>query len=211
MPKALLRILLMAAVSMLAGMPAPAQNPLTLAQTPVANAPYEPLSVGAKGRVFGSRIVSPVSIGKSAFTAGLNQLQDKPEEWGQGMAGYGRRFAHKMGTRAAENGIGFLAAASLKQDPRFFRSDESGFWRRSRYALVNTVLTRTDDGGRAPAYWRFAGNYGSEFVSNAWRPDRQTNFSDTMIRSTVSVGYDAASNLIKEFWPDIRKIFKRSE
>jgi hypothetical protein len=74
-----------------------------------------------------------------------------------------------------------------------------------RHALAHTVITRNDSGGREFAVWRFAGNYGAQFVSNAWRPERYTGVSDTLGRGTVSIGYDAASNLFKEFWPDIRK------
>ena len=204
MREILSRNLLIAGMSLLLGVSAPAQ-------TPLATDPYEPLQPSGKARVFGSRIISPASLGKSAFMAGINQIQDSPEEWGQGMAGYGRRYGHKIVTRGIENGIGFLASVTLGQDPRYFRSSESGFWHRSRHALLYTAMTRTDDGGRTPAFWRFAGNFGTQFVSNAWRPERHTQFSDTMVRGTVSIGYDAASNLVKEFWPDIRrKIFRRS-
>ena len=71
-------------------------------------------------------------------------------------------------------------------------------------------MTRTDGGGKTFAAWRVAGNYGGQFVSNAWRPERQTGVGDTMIRGTVSMGFDAASNVFKEFWPDIRRrVFKK--
>ena len=199
------RNLMVAALSMLLGT-------VAMAQTPLASDYYEPLSVKAKARVFGGRIISPASLGKSAFTAGINQWRDSPEEWEQGMSGYAKRFGHKVATRGAENAIGFAVAAPLKQDPRYFRSGEGGALHRTRHALMWTITTRTDDGGRAPAYWRFAGNFGASFVSNAWRPDRQTNMRDTMVRGTVSVGYDALSNVVKEFWPEIRRtVFRHDE
>ena len=174
-------------------------------QTPLATDPYVALSVGGKAAVFGKRIISPSSFAKSAFMAGINQWQNTPEEWGQGMEGYGKRLGHKVANRTVENSIGFLVAAPLHQDPRYFRSGETGFWRRSGHAMGSTFVTRTDSGGRTLAVWRFAGNYGAQFVSNAWRPERQTGTGDTMLRGTVSIGYDMGSNWFKEFWPDIRK------
>jgi len=161
--------------------------------------------VSEKATVFGKRMVGPSALAKSAFTAGVNQYRDTPEEWGQGLAGYGRRYAHKLGTRGAENAIGFLVAAPLHQDPRYFHSEDTGLWPRVGHAVASSIITRNDNGDRQFAVWRFAGNYGSQFVSNTWRPERQTNVSDTLVRGTVSIGYDAVANLFKEFWPDIRK------
>ena len=185
--------------------------PSTLnAQAPLATDQYAPLSVREKGKVFGQRIISPASLAKSAFTAGIDQWRDSPPEWGQGMAGYFRRYGSKNGTRSAENGIGFLTAAALHQDPRYFRSGETGVWRRTKYALERTVVTRRDSGRQTIAIWNISAHYGAQFVSNTWRPDRVTPVPDTLARGSISMGYDAASNLLKEFWPDIRqRLFRR--
>ena len=174
-------------------------------QTPSATDPYVPISAAEKAKVFGRRIIAPSSFAKSAVTSGINQWQNEPPEWGQGMAGFGRRYGHKLANRGIENSIGFIVAAPLHQDPRYFLSGEIGLWKRTKHALGYTFMTRTDSGRRVFSVWRFAGNYGSQFVSNAWRPERQTNVPDTLLRGTVSIGYDAASNLFKEFCPDIRK------
>jgi len=121
------------------------------------------------------------------------------------MAGYGRRYGHRLANRAVENAIGFGTAVAFHQDPRYFRSGEEGVWRRTRYAVVNTFLTRTDGGSRTIAAWRFAGNYGAAFVSNTWRPDRINGASDALQRGSISIGFDVANNIFKEFWPDIRR------
>lgn len=173
-------------------------------------APYSPLGVKQKFYLFNYRTIQPSSFGKSAFTAGVAHLQDSPEEWGQGWDGFGRRYGHRLVNRGVENMIGFGVAAALRQDGRFFRRGEGGVGGRLWHAVAHTFVTRTDSGGRTFAVWRFAGNYGAQFVSNAWRPERQTDFGDTMLRGTISISYDAAANVFKEFWPDIRRrVFKR--
>lgn len=166
---------------------------------------HESLSVGEKAEVLAKRTFSPNSFIKSAVTAGINQWQNQPPEWGQGMSGYGHRYGLKLANRGIENGIGFLGAVALHQDPRYFYSGETGAWRRVKHALVYTFMTRTDSGGLTFSTWRFAGNYGSQFISNTWRPPRDAQVGDALFRGTVSIGYDAASNIFKEFWPDIRK------
>jgi hypothetical protein len=182
------------------------------AQTPLTTDPYVPLSAGGKAHLFGHRMIEPSAFLKTAFTSGMDQAKNAPEEWGQGLAGYGRRFGHKYANRGMENAIGFLVAAPLHQDPRYFRSGDSGLWRRTQHALLSSVITRTDSGGETIAAWRFAGNYGAQFISNAWRPARQTTIGDTLKRGTVSVGYDAISNLVKEFWPEFReKVLRRDK
>jgi hypothetical protein len=43
---------------------------------------------------------------------------------------------------------------TLHQDPRYFRSCSTGFWRRAGHALRGTILTRTDRGGETLSTWR---------------------------------------------------------
>ncbi len=181
------------------------------AQTSPSQAdPYAPLPPRSKAAIFGRRIVAPSGFAKSAVTAGINQWQDSPHEWGQGLGGYGKRYGHKIANRSVENAIGMAVAITTREDPRYFRSRDSAFGHRLRHALVSALLTRTDGGGSRVALWRLSGNYGAQFVSNAWRPDRYTDTRDTLRRGTVSIGYDGISNLLKEFWPDIRRrVFHR--
>ena len=180
-------------------------GPATGNSDTTSNVGHDYLTTREKFSVFGRRMISPTGFAKSAFTASINQAQNSPEEWGQGVEGFAKRYGHKITNRAVENGIGFLVSVPLRQDPRYFYSNETGLWRRARHALMHTVLTPTDSGGRTFAAWRFAGNYGAQVVSNAWRPERYRTVSDTLLRGTISIGYDAASNFFKEIWPDIKR------
>jgi hypothetical protein len=179
-------------------------------KSPLVNAPYVPLTVKDKGRMFGWRVVQPAGFARSAFTAALAQWLDTPPEWGQGMAGYGRRYGHRIGNRAVESGIGFGVSSVLRQDPRYFRNPGGGTGGRLWNAVSQVAVTRTDSGGKTFSTWRFAGNYGGQFVSNTWRPERQRTFGNTMVRGSLSIAFDAAANVFKEFWPDIRRrVLKR--
>ena len=176
---------------------------------PFNNELYEPLSNKDKVKLHLNRIYSPSGLAKSAFTAGINQWINDPEEWGQGMKGYGRRYGHRVLNRTIENSIGMAFTTALGEDPRYFYSGEQGIWRRVKYAVVNTLITRTDDGGRRFATWRFAGNFGAQFISISWRPPSENSVRQAVERSGISIGYDVASNIFKEFWPDIKRKLRR--
>ncbi len=188
----------------------PNHRPDSWKYSPTANEPYVPLSLKNKSFLFAYRSIAPASWGKSAVSAGLAHWRNSPEEWEQGTKGFGMRYGHRMANRGVESVIGFGVAAALHQDGRYFRNPEAGVGRRVLHAVSQTFVTRTDSGGRTFSAWRFAGNYGAQFVSNAWRPESQRDVGETMLRGTFSIGYDAASNIFKEFWPDVkRRIFKR--
>ena len=126
------------------------------------------------------------------------------------MEGYGKRYGHRMLQRSVQNAIGFGAAMALKEDGRYFRRPRGTVVQRIGNALEQTVTTRNNQGGLTFPGWRLAGSVGGQFVSNAWRPESDRGAGDTMIRVSISLGFDAASNVFKEFWPDIRrKVFRR--
>jgi hypothetical protein len=101
--------------------------------------------------------------------------------------------------------LAFGLDSTLHQDPRYFRSTDTGFWRRAGHALRGTVLTHTDSGGETLSTWRFGSDYGSAMLSNMWYPDRLNTARLGFIQGSVTLGFDLASNLGCEFWPDIRR------
>jgi len=55
------------------------------------------------------------------------------------------------------------------------------------------------------------GNASAVAISNAYYPDNR-NFADNGAKLLEQVGTDAVSQVLKEFWPDIkRKLFHRGD
>ena len=74
-----------------------------------------------------------------------------------------------------------------------------------------TFAARRADGNLAPAYARYLGNAGNNFLSNTWRPDSAIRRRRRLRanRCWASPGR-MGSNAFAEFWPDARKhIFHR--
>uniref|UniRef100_Q01WM1 DUF3575 domain-containing protein n=1 Tax=Solibacter usitatus (strain Ellin6076) TaxID=234267 RepID=Q01WM1_SOLUE len=173
------------------------------AQTP------EPLSVTGKLRFHTENAVSPLALAGAAAYAGVLQVDAAPTEWGGGAAAYGKRFASTMAWSGIHSSLAFGLDSALHQDPRYFRSREKGFWKRSGHALRGTLLTRTDAGGETLSTWRLGSAYGAAFLSNQWYPDRLNTVRLGMIQGSVTLGFEFAGNLGAEFWPDIKRKVRR--
>jgi len=172
--------------------------------------PAEPLDVGGKLRFHVESVFSPLSMTGSAAYAGLLQAADAPTEWGQGAGAYGKRFVSTVSGVAIYGALGFGLDSTLHEDPRYYRSRSSGFWRRTGHALRGTILTRTDSGGETLSVWRLGSAYGAAFLSNQWYPDRLNTARLGVLQGSLAVGFGFVSNLGSEFWPDIRrKVLRR--
>ena len=142
--------------------------------------------------------------------AGLLQELNAPTEWGGGAAAYGRRVASTEACAVIHSVLAFGLDTTLHQDPRYFRSDRRGLWRRMAHAARDTIMTHTDTGGEAFSTWRMGSAYGEAFISNLWYPDRLDTVRLGFLQGSLRVGFDLVSNLAIEFWPDVKKKLRRN-
>lgn len=140
-----------------------------------------------------------------AAAAGIGQGENEPPEWGQGAAGYARRFGSGYGRLVISESIRFGVAAGDREDPRFEPSNESGIWRRAKHAIAGNFISHTESGRQIPAYSRIAGPYGAAFISNAWYPSSQNDSAHALERGTTAFGSTIGWSLFHEFWPDVRQ------
>jgi hypothetical protein len=165
----------------------------------------DPLDVIGKLHYHAKATYEPLAVAGIAAYAGVLQAAEAPTEWGQGATGYGKRFGSTLAWSGIHSALAFGLDSTLHQDPRYFRSSGTGFWRRTGHALRGTLLTRTDSGGETLSTWRIGSAYGAAFLSNQWYPDRLNTARLGFIQGSVTLGFDLAGNLGKEFWPEIRR------
>jgi hypothetical protein len=169
-----------------------------------------PLAWKAKLRFHANASFGPLALVGIGAYAGFLQATNSPREWGQGASGYGKRLASTAGAVGIHGVLAFGLDTALHQDPRYYRSLDTGFWRRSAHALRGTILTRTDSGHETFSTWRFGSAYGEEFLSNLWYPSRLDTPGLGFQQGTIRLGFDLLSNLGTEFWPDIKRdVFRR--
>ncbi len=148
---------------------------------------------------------NPTSTFGSLAGAEIDQLDHYPEEWGQGAKGYGHRFISLYGRFASTTAIKLGVDVALKTDPRYDRCDCTGFLPRSTHAVKRLFVTRKDAGGEMVNVAALVGIYGAAAIADQWMPDRLNTAGHHFETGTVDLGFAAATNLAREFWPEIRK------
>ena len=101
-----------------------------------------PMSVKQRREIYLQQtLASPGAYMKRMFAAGIDQARGAPSEWGGGLAGYSRRFASREGQFITANSLAALGNAKLKYEPRYDQCQCSGFWPRTRHAIMRNFLT----------------------------------------------------------------------
>jgi hypothetical protein len=72
-------------------------------------------------------------------------------------------------------------------------------------------VTRNDNGRNGFNTSEIIGVVVAKSLSNTYYPVRDRGLGETFNRSLGALLSDAASNELREFWPDIRKLFKKHE
>lgn len=184
---------------------------VALASLPAGPAqPFVALDVQEKLTFHAKYAFGPLALAGSAAYAGILQEADTPTEWGQGAQGYFKRYASTLACSGIHSALALGLDATLHQDPRYFRSSQTGFWRRTGHAVRGTILTRTDTGGETLSTWRIGSAYGAAYLSNQWYPRRLNTVALGFAEGSLQMGFDLLGNIGSEFWPDIkRKVFRR--
>ncbi len=125
------------------------------------------------------------------------------------MAGYSRYLGAAYGNLVIGD---FMTEAIfptlLHQDPRYFRRGTGSVWSRLRYSVGQIFWTHTDRGGSQFNFSEVLGNATAVAISDAYSPGSRTaakNGSELAIQLAVDTG----GNLLKEFWPDLSRKFRR--
>ena len=79
---------------------------------------------------------------------------------------------------------------------------------RLSYATTRVLVTKTDRGGRSFNFSEVIGNAVTAGVGNAYYP-RERTLGDNAQRFGSLLATDAISQVIKEFWPDIKRKFSK--
>jgi hypothetical protein len=141
-----------------------------------------------------------------ALLAGYHQATNETPEFHQGAAGYGRYFWHSFVDQTDENyWVEFIVPAVTREDTRYYTLGPgrgSGL-KRIGYSLSRAVVTRNDAGRDTFNVSEVVGAGAAAGISNLYYPSRERSLGDTVDSWGTNIGIDAASFVIREFWPDI--------
>ena len=134
-----------------------------------------------------------------------DSMAQKQYAFGQGAEGFAKYYGGAFADQAIGNMMSeALFPIALHQDPRYFEKGTGGFWRRTGYALSREALTRGDDGRNHLNTSELAGNAVAAGISNLYYPAVNRSLGNTANKWAQQIALDAAFNVMKEFWPDVR-------
>jgi hypothetical protein len=180
------------------------------AQTSSSSAAYQPITGQQRLKWFVKSTVGPQSLGGGLFSAAIGTGRDKPEEYGPGWEGYGKRYGMRLTGVSTGNAMEVGLGAIWGEDPRYFRSKGRTIKGRIGNAVLMTFAARQSDGHLGPAYARFIATPGNNFLSNTWRADSEAHSRDAALRTLWGFLGRMGGNAFQEFWPDVQKhVFRR--
>ena len=170
---------------------------------------YEPISPGEKFKIARLDSFDRGTVLLAAAFAGQSQLSNSNRAFGQGLRGYAQYF----GAAYADFVIGNYMAEGifptiLHHDPRYFRRGTGSGWSRAGYAVGQIFWTHNDSGRRQFNFSEIAGNSTAVAISMAYYPENR-DVADGVSKLGSQLGVDMASNVLKEFWPDLERKFSR--
>lgn len=160
--------------------------------------------------LFARQAYDPFEFVAVGLEAGLSQWQGEFPEYGQGAAGFGKRYGAALLDGTDSNFFSNFAYPVLfKQDPRYFRLGQGSIKRRVLYCFTQEFVTKSDapDRHRVVDWSNIAGAFTTGAISNAYYPPSDRGLELTLSRSAISLLYGAAGGLSSEFWPDINRRF----
>ena len=126
--------------------------------------------------------------------------------FGTGAAGFSRYYWRQFTDQASGT---FFTEAILPtlthEDPRYYTFGRNGFFKRAGYAMSRTFITKNDHGTLEFNISEIGGNASEAALSNLYYPASERGFGKSAKNFATQTVITAGANILKEFWPDIRK------
>jgi hypothetical protein len=150
--------------------------------------------------------IDPVTFLGVGVIAGAEQATNTFPGYGEGMAGYGKRYGAAFGDSFFGTMIGgAILPAWWKQDPRYFYKGTGSVRSRAGYAIAMSVVARGDNGKWQPAYAAIVGGLAAGGISNLYYPAaNRDGVGLTFENAALGTAESAVQNLLQEFL--IRKL-----
>ena len=170
-----------------------------------------PLTTGQKFKVVARSSFDYVEFPWYGFLSAISQAENSEPGYGQGAAGYGKRYGAAFADGTIENfWTSAIFPSVLRQDPRFFQLGKGGFWHRTGYAVSRIFVTRSDSGhSQFNASEIFGSAIAAGISTYSYHPHADKTLSNSLSVWGSQLGYDTITIVVKEFWPDIRRKISR--
>jgi len=166
-----------------------------------------PLTAGQKYKLVLRSAFDPVQYPWYGMLAGIGQATNSEAAYGQGGAGYAKRYGSAFGDGVLENFmVGAVLPTALHQDPCFYQTSHGSVWHRLGYAMSRVVVTFSDSGKQQFNYSEILGSSMTAAIATySWHPHDERKPSNIASVWATQLGYDTLTYVTREFWPDLRR------
>ena len=185
-----------------------------------------PLTAKDKFKVVAQGTFDYVQYPWWGMISAVGQAADSEPAYGQGWLSYAKRYGTTAADSTIENFmVGAVFPSILRQDPRFYYSEDGRFGRRLGYAVSRIFVSRSDSGKAQFNYSEIFGSATAAAISTYSYHPKSTYIrtptnphlfipSDRTLINTSSVWatqltLDTITIVIKEFWPDVHRKMAR--
>jgi Carboxypeptidase regulatory-like domain len=159
-----------------------------------------PLTAKQKFRFAIRGTFDPVSMVGVGFGAGIEQATNAYAGYGQGAAGYAKRFAAKFADGRSSDFLTHAVFPSLlHQDPRYYYQGSGPAKSRLTHAVTSAFLARSDTGLTVPNYSYLLGDLSSAALSNLYYPKANRGPSLVFTIAAVGLAGRLGGNILREF------------
>jgi len=179
------------------------QNPPAVGNFPRRQ--FAPMTRDERFRNYLSNVFGYEIILRATSSAGIQQANGTPKEWGGGANAYARRLGSRYGQHFVSGTFQYGISSVLHEDNRYFASGQTGTFQRIKYAIKSSVMARHDNGNQYFSFSRIGGTAAGAFISREWSPPSVRSPRHVAVNFGMSIGTGMGFNLFREFWPDLKR------
>ena len=153
--------------------------------------------------------VDPATFIVVAYNAGIDQAENSDPTFGQGAAGYGKRFGAGLAGQASSEFFKDFAYPTLfSEDPRYYRLARGSKGKRLLHAAVHVLIAHRENDTHMFNFSEWLGTSSAIALSNVYHPGNKRGFSPAAQGVGYSVLSDSGFDILREFWPEIARKLK---
>ena len=151
----------------------------------------------------------PVTFLGAGFNAGLDQAEDTDPSFGQGAAGYGKRFGGEFVDQASSGFFKDFAFPTIfREDPRYYRLAHGPSATRFLHAAEHVVVAHRENGRHIFNFSEWLGTASAVALADLYHPDNKPGFAPAARQVGYAFAQDFGFDVLREFWPEIARKFR---
>jgi hypothetical protein len=136
----------------------------------------------------------------AGVAAGIQQANNSFKGYGQGAAGYGKRYAAVYGDVLFTDLFSHAVYPSLfHQDPRYYYQGSGSIKSRVLHAASFAIIARNDRGQSVPNYSYLAGAMTAGAISNLYYPHADRGANLVFTNAAIGIAGRAGGTILREF------------